>query len=628
MRAGVFAALTTLAVVAPAAAAPPQVLYVGDSLGVGTTPGLARQLGTAARVHGDSRIGRPSGEGLRVLRRLLTPADDVVVFDLGTNDDPARPRALAADLAAARQATGSRCLIVATLNRPPLNGVSVDGLNQALLAFARGEPKVQLVDWNAVAQSEPELLAPDRVHPTPEGYAVRAQLFADAVAACSNPPRTGGGVVDETISKKRPTRKRTRKRPIRVPGIESSGISFTEPVAFRGPGARLAGELLLPNTKPPFPAVVMLHDAGAVTRDAYRREAEAFASHGIATLIYDKRSAGASTGDRDYRYSELAADARAAVGLLARRDDIRSDRIALWGVGEGAYVVPMVAAANPQVAAVLVVSPAAVAPAVQQDWRVRHGLGGSGRGPISTYYRLAASVGHRFTRRAADLGFDPAPWWRKVRQPVLAVWGTDDAVVPIRASALALKQALEAGVNHDRTFRSFTGADHSIAVASRDGEPLFARGFLDLSVRWLRSRLRPSMPPHVDAVLPPGNGGQSLIDGRAAGLAAPAVQAAWLLLPLALVGLAFARGHERRRLGCAVACALVALAAVGAGVAVAVMRDGTRVNHIAGLPALFALAFALTAAAAVMTVSLARRREWPAVVGLGAWIGFALFWLL
>ena len=37
--------------------------------------------------------------------------DDVVVFDLGTNDDPANPDALAADLAAARQIAGSRCMV-------------------------------------------------------------------------------------------------------------------------------------------------------------------------------------------------------------------------------------------------------------------------------------------------------------------------------------------------------------------------------------------------------------------------------------------------------------------------------------------------------------------------------------
>src|SRR5205085_99515 len=145
-----------------------QVLYVGDSLGVGTTPYLQHYLGNQASVHGDSRVSRPSPVGLTVLQQTIQPSDDAVIFDLGTNDDPAQPGRLAPDLAAARQITGSRCLIVATLNRPPLNGVSVAGLNRAVMSFAQQTPGVQLVDWHTFASGQPGLLGPDHVHPTPQ----------------------------------------------------------------------------------------------------------------------------------------------------------------------------------------------------------------------------------------------------------------------------------------------------------------------------------------------------------------------------------------------------------------------------------------------------------------------------
>src|SRR3954462_11487535 len=148
----------------PAHAAPEQVLYVGDSLGVGTTPAFAKVLGSSAAVHGDSRVGRPSPEGLGVLRQRFSAADDVVVFALGTNDAPARPAQLASDLAAARQATGNRCLIVATLNRPPLNGVAVDRLNAVVDQFATRAQNVQVVDWHSMAAGDPSLLGPDHVH--------------------------------------------------------------------------------------------------------------------------------------------------------------------------------------------------------------------------------------------------------------------------------------------------------------------------------------------------------------------------------------------------------------------------------------------------------------------------------
>jgi hypothetical protein len=90
----------------PAGAAA-SVLYVGDSLGVGTSPYLRQQFdGTALAV--DAKIGRPSGVGVEVLRSAIAPEHDAVIFDLGTHDDPANPQALAADLDAVRQLSGDR----------------------------------------------------------------------------------------------------------------------------------------------------------------------------------------------------------------------------------------------------------------------------------------------------------------------------------------------------------------------------------------------------------------------------------------------------------------------------------------------------------------------------------------
>src|SRR5437764_6059498 len=77
------------------------VLVVGDSLEVGTGPYLRRELaGIPLTI--DARTSRPSPEGVRVLRARLRPGDQIVVFDMGTNDDPSNPGQLASDLAAAR----------------------------------------------------------------------------------------------------------------------------------------------------------------------------------------------------------------------------------------------------------------------------------------------------------------------------------------------------------------------------------------------------------------------------------------------------------------------------------------------------------------------------------------------
>lgn len=176
------AVLAAVISIALPASAPASVLYVGDSLGVGTSPHLRDALGGVG-LEVDAEVSRPSAAGLDVLQRRISPEHDVVVFDLGTNDDPAAPEALAANLAQARQIAGDRCLVVATLNRPPLNGVTVEGLNRAITSFAASDAATQLVDWHGQAVSDPGLLS-DGIHSGPEGYATRAQLFADAITAC------------------------------------------------------------------------------------------------------------------------------------------------------------------------------------------------------------------------------------------------------------------------------------------------------------------------------------------------------------------------------------------------------------------------------------------------------------
>ncbi len=164
------------------------VLVIGDSLQVGTGPYLEQELG-AMSVESDDRQSRRSDEGLQALRARLGPEHSVVVFDLGTNDDPSNPDAFYANLQAARTAAGGRCLVVATVLRPPYNGFTVEGMNAAARRFALDNPRVQLVDWYGVATSTPGILYDDGVHARPEGYALRGRLVADAVRSCGG----GGG---------------------------------------------------------------------------------------------------------------------------------------------------------------------------------------------------------------------------------------------------------------------------------------------------------------------------------------------------------------------------------------------------------------------------------------------------
>jgi len=176
------AAVAAACLAAPAAASQDGagVLVIGDSLEVGSGPYLRALL---PGVVVDAEKGRTSSRGVRVLAARLSPAVQVIVFPLGTNDSPSNAGGLAANLAAVRQLADDRCVVLATLSRPAVGGVSVAGLNAVIAQFAR-RPAAQVADWRTVVKSIPSLLGGDRVHATGEGYSVRATLLAEAVQGC------------------------------------------------------------------------------------------------------------------------------------------------------------------------------------------------------------------------------------------------------------------------------------------------------------------------------------------------------------------------------------------------------------------------------------------------------------
>jgi hypothetical protein len=181
LTAGILAAAAVLP--APAVAlqtSPGPTLVIGDSLEVGSGPYLR---GVLPGVRVDAEKGRTSSQGVQVLGSRLTASDEVIVFPLGTNDSPADPAALASDLAAVAQLAGDRCVVVATIARPPVRGVSVAGLNRVVEQFA-AQTGAQVADWHTVVRSIPSLLGRDGVHATGEGYSLRASLLAEAVQGC------------------------------------------------------------------------------------------------------------------------------------------------------------------------------------------------------------------------------------------------------------------------------------------------------------------------------------------------------------------------------------------------------------------------------------------------------------
>ncbi|MFE3526651.1 alpha/beta hydrolase family protein [Streptomyces sp. NPDC059161] len=233
------------------------------------------------------------------------------------------------------------------------------------------------------------------------------------------------------------------------------------------------------------PGVVLVHGSGPETRAKYRAEAQAMARAGFVVLSYDKRTTGYSLTQRSY--AQLADDALAGVQVLHGRADVDPGKVGLWGFSEGGWVVPLAASRSTEVSYVVLVGASGVSPARQSAWslenKLRHeGVGGS-------LLRTVPVTGTRFladARLLPEADYDPLPALRRIRQPVLAVWG-DDQQSPPAESAVAIAKALGDGGNTDVTLRFFPHADHKLHT-SRDG---FERGeqlvpgYVDTMAAWV-----------------------------------------------------------------------------------------------------------------------------------------------
>jgi hypothetical protein len=171
-------------------------LVVGDSLEVLTSPYLHRHLpGVRLTINAVGGYSSPQIYGL--FQQSYDPAQDVIVFDAGTNDNPGLPQILAGRLQAVARAVGDRCMVVPSIHGYTYEGHTSAGKNAVVRAFVRSRPGTQSPDWRGLAASEPQLLQSDHLHPTAEGADARAALIARGVKACLNGARThrAGGAV-------------------------------------------------------------------------------------------------------------------------------------------------------------------------------------------------------------------------------------------------------------------------------------------------------------------------------------------------------------------------------------------------------------------------------------------------
>jgi hypothetical protein len=120
----------------------------------------------------------------------------------------------------------------------------------------------------------------------------------------------------------------------------------------------LAGTLETPRgaESGPFPVAIIVAGTGPWTRGGFVNIRARLLASGIATLAYDKRGQGRSTGAFVDTIPAMARDVAAAVAFLRTRRDIDPRRIALLGMSQGGVAAPMVASRDAAIAAVVTLS--------------------------------------------------------------------------------------------------------------------------------------------------------------------------------------------------------------------------------------------------------------------------------
>lgn len=287
-----------------------------------------------------------------------------------------------------------------------------------------------------------------------------------------------------------------------------------EQLTYRNPasGLMLAGTLTLPEGKGPFPAVILISGSGTQDRDEtvfghkpFLVLADALTRKGVAVLRVDDRGAGGSQASPGSppTLSAQTTDVAAGVALLRGRADIDPDRVGLIGHSEGGEIASLVAAQDPRVALLVLMSAPGVkgvdllamqnrailaANGMPEDqveillknqmerWRTARDAVSEtaarvelsaladrqGLSPDSPQRRQIQALASPVWR--GMLAADPALALAKIKVPVLAIGGTKDLQVDAKANLAAIKAALPAG--GDVTIKEMPGLNHLLQTAN------------------------------------------------------------------------------------------------------------------------------------------------------------------
>ncbi len=282
-------------------------------------------------------------------------------------------------------------------------------------------------------------------------------------------------------------------------------------------GHTLAGTITIPkgaSARARVPAVITITGSGSQDRDEaipmfkgyriFREIADTLGHRGIAVLRMDDRGYGGSGGNAAISTSaDFAKDIQAGLAYLRTRPEIDPTRLALVGHSEGGIIAPKVAAAEPELAGIVLLAGTAysgrpiltfqLSNAIKNDTSLTPARRDSALAGVSAMIDSMAA-GSPWMRYFID--YDPSVTARTVKTPVLILNGETDLQVTVDHVPLLEKAFKEAG-NPDITAKILPNLNH-LFVYDPDGFPgrytqlpSFAvdKETLGLVADWLSKRL-------------------------------------------------------------------------------------------------------------------------------------------
>jgi hypothetical protein len=271
------------------------------------------------------------------------------------------------------------------------------------------------------------------------------------------------------------------------------------------------------------------------------------AAHGVASLIYDKRSTGASSGDSfNVPFADLARDGLGGVDLLRRTSGVRRDHVGMFGPSQGSWIALAATQIDPAIAFLILQSGDATTPLEQEMYRIPSILRGerargvprsakltdtdladlerfrrlkflyamTGAKPTGWDDALAAARAATWFSLTGDVlpprdfwapngAYDPMPALRAYRGPVLAVFGGRDITKDVPRNATLRRDALAQSGNPHSSVRVIDDANHGL-FETKTGLPLelelplltrIAPGYLETITSFLTAIGKPIQSP-------------------------------------------------------------------------------------------------------------------------------------